>query len=247
MQKFIEACFEAALEIESLIRSTQHSYGCEPQTTGAGGDVSIGYDLLAESCFVKHLGSFGQILSEESGLIGEGDDLIIIDPIDGSDNLKSNFPYYGASVAYQHDEKTVAGFVCNFANGDCFVRTEGKPYRRSLFREGEREEVRINLHSKVGLFEKAGLHPGAARTLMDIGLKFRAPGAVALSLSYAHDCRYVVFLGDVRPYDVAAGLYLCEDLHTYVGEDILIVSHNKDVFAKILTIFNLRDTSNDFV
>ncbi|MDA3945534.1 MAG: inositol monophosphatase [Helicobacteraceae bacterium] len=241
MQEFIEACFDAALEIESLIRSTEHSHGCEAQFEGAGGDISIGYDLLAENCFVKYLGRFGKILSEESGYIGEGDDLIIIDPIDGSDNLKSNFPYYGASVALKRDNKTIAGMVCNFANGDCFIRVNGEHYRRSLFREDERETVCVNHHSKVGLFEKAGLHPGAARTLMDVGLKFRAPGAVALSLSYAHASKYVVFLGQLRPYDVEAGLYLCEDLYTYIGEDILIVSHNKDVFAKILTIFNLTD------
>jgi myo-inositol-1(or 4)-monophosphatase len=242
MDAFIEACFDAALEVEALVRSTTHTYGCEPQNEGAGGDVSIGYDLLAEDLFVKHLGPFGRILSEESGYIGEGEDLVIIDPIDGSDNLKSKFPYYGASVALKRNDKTVAAMICNFANGDCFVRTEKQGhYRRSLFREEEYETVCVNLHSKVGLFEKAGLHPGAARSLMDIGLKFRAPGAVALSLSYAHDAMYVVFLGRMRPYDIEAGLYLCEDLHTYVGEEILIVSHNKDVFAKILAIFNLPE------
>ena len=241
MQTFIEACFSAALEVESLLRSTQHSYGCEPQTKGAGGDVSIGYDLLAEDCFVKHLSSFGQILSEESGYIGEGDDLIIIDPIDGSDNLKSKFPYYGASVALKRDDVTLAGFVCNFANGDCFIRANGELYRRSLFREDEREEVSVNQDAKVGLFEKAGLHPDAVRALIDSGLKFRAPGAVALSLSYAHASKYVIFVGNMRPYDIEAGLYLCEDLYTYKSEDIIIVSHNKDVFAKILSIFNLTD------
>lgn len=241
MQTFIEACFDAALEIEALIRVTQHSSGCEPLTKGAGGDVSIGYDLLAEECFVKHLAPFGQILSEESGYIGKGDDLIIIDPIDGSDNLKSNFPYYGASVALKQDGKTIAGMVCNFANGDCFIRADGEHYRRSLFREEEHEAVCVNIHTEVGLFEKAGLHLDAARSLIDAGLKFRAPGAVALSLAYAHASKYMVFLGKTRPYDIEAGLYLCEDLYTYVSEDILIVSHNKDVFAKILTIFNLTD------
>ncbi len=244
MQTFIEACFRAASEIESLIRSTLHSRGCEAHTKGVGGDISIGYDLLAEAAFVKHLSPFGRILSEESGYIGEGDDLIIIDPVDGSDNLKSNFPYYGASIALQRDGRTVAGMVCNFANGDCFVRTETEHYRRSLFRESEREAVCVNEHARVGLFEKAGLHPGAARTLMDTGLKFRAPGAVALSLAYAYSVNYVVFLGEMRPYDVEAGLYLSRDLHTYVGEDILVVSHNKDVFAKILSIFNLTDKAD---
>ncbi len=244
MHTFIEACFEAALEIESLIRSTHHSLGCEPQTEGAGGDVSIGYDLLAEACFVKHLGRFGRILSEESGSIGEGDDLIIIDPVDGSDNLKSNFPYYGASIALKQNDKTVAGVVCNFANGDFFVRINETHYCRSLFRHEEYEKVFINRFSRVGIFEKAGLHPKGAIALVENGLKFRSPGAVALSLAYAHTVKFVIFIGPMRVYDIEAGLYLCEDLHTYVGEDILIVSHNKDVFAKILTIFNLMDTDS---
>ena len=79
---------------------------------------------------------------------------------------------------------------------------------------------------------------------MDLGLKFRSPGAVALSLAYAHSVNYVVFMGNMRTYDVAAGFYLCEDLYTYVDEDIFVVSHNKDVFAKILTIFNLTDSTS---
>ena len=243
METFIAACFEAVLEVEALVRLTEHSLGCETQCEGAGGDISINYDLLAEDLFVKHLSSFGRILSEESGYIGEGEDLIIIDPIDGSDNLKSKFPYYGTSIGLKREGRMIAAMVCNFANGDCFIRTAKKHYRRSLFRLEEYEEVAVNCHSKVGLFEKAGLHPGAARALMDTGLKFRAPGAVALSLSYAHSAMYVVFLGNMRPYDIEAGLYLCEDLHTYMSEDILIVSHNKDVFAKILTIFNLFEAS----
>lgn len=245
MHTFIEACFAAALEIEALLRSTQHSLGCEPQTEGAGGDISTAYDLLAEACFVRHLGRFGRILSEESGYIGEGDDLIIIDPVDGSDNLKSNFPYYGASIARKRGSQTIAGMICNFANGDCFIRVGDEHYRRSLFRKEEYETVGINRFARVGIFEKAGLHPDAATRLMAMGLKFRSPGAVALSLAYAHTAKYVLFIGPMRPYDVEAGLYLCKDLYTYVGEDILIVSHNKDVFAKILTIFNLMDTHND--
>lgn len=238
---FVEACYKAAVEVEALVRSAEHGVGCKTHTEGAGGDLSIAYDLLAEDLFVKHLSPFGAILSEESGYIGEGDDLVVIDPIDGSDNLKSQFPYYGASVALKRENRTIAALVCNFANGDCFIRTEKGHFRRSLFRQEEYEEVKVNIHSRVGLFEKAGLHPGAARSLMDLGLKFRAPGAVALSLAYAHACMYVVFLGNMRPYDIEAGLYLCEDLHTYMGEDILIVSHNKDVFAKILAIFNLSE------
>ena len=241
MQVFIRACVDALKELETLIRETEHQVGAASHNRGAGGDVSIGYDLLAETCFVKHLSTFGKILSEESGHIGTGNDLIIIDPIDGSDNLKSNFPYYGASIALQKNGKSVIGVVCNLANGDCFVREGSHHYRCSLFDASLHEIVSINTYAKVGLFEKAGEHLDIAQVLIEQSLKFRSPGAVALSLAYAHSVKYVLFLGDIRTYDVAAGLYLCEDLYTYVGEDIFIVSHNKDVFAKILTIFNLTD------
>ena len=241
MQTFSSACFDALKELEVLLRETELSVGATSHNIGAGGDISIGYDLLAETCFVKHLSSFGKILSEESGDIGDGEDLIIIDPIDGSDNLKSNFPYYGASIALVQNGQTIIGFVCNLANGDCFIREGSEHYRSSLFDKSLKEDIVINNYAKVGLFEKAGEHLDIAQILIDNNLKFRSPGAVALSLAYAHSVKYVLFLGDIRTYDVAAGLYLCEDLYSYVGEDIFIVSHNKDVFAKILTIFNLTD------
>ena len=241
MQTFTRACFDALKELKTLLEQTEHSVGAASHDRGAGGDVSIGYDLLAETCFVKHLASFGQICSEESGEIGEGEDRIIIDPIDGSDNLKSNFPYYGASIALEANGKVTIGIVCNLADGDCFVRDDNGHYRYSLFDKQLQERIVINEYAKVGLFEKAGEHLDVAQKLIDYRLKFRSPGAVALSLAYAHSVKYVLFLGNIRTYDVAAGLYLCEDLYTYVGEDIFIVSHNKDVFAKILTIFNLTD------
>lgn len=243
-QDFLEACYTAALEVNTMLQSTDHDVGCALRDKGAGGDISITYDLLAEAIFVKHLSSFGQIHSEEGGVLGQGENLIILDPIDGSDNLKSNFPYYGASVALQKDEKTVAAFVCNFANGDCFIKDEKTFVNRSLFDHTERKSIRVNRHTKIGLFEKAALYPDASRALMGLGLKFRSPGAVALSLAYAHSVNYVVFMGNMRTYDVAAGFYLCEDLYSYVDEDIFVVSHNKDVFAKILTIFNLTDSTS---
>jgi len=240
MSPFTKACCEAALEIITLLKNTEHSTGTECTQVGAGGDVSLVYDLIAERCFVKHLSTFGEIHSEEGGYIGEGEDLIILDPIDGSDNLISNFPYYGASVALQHAGHTTVGFVCNFSNGEYFVREKGQLYRGFLTQDNVLE-VEINPFSKIGLFEKASQHPDIAIKLMDAKLKFRAPGAVALSLAYAHEVKYMIFIGKARSYDVAAGLYLCEDLHQYVDDECIIVSHNKDIFAKILRIFNLSD------
>jgi len=240
-QDFLEACYQAALEVNTMLQSTDHDVGCALQKKGAGGDISITYDLLAEAIFVKHLSSFGQIHSEEGGVLGQGENLVILDPIDGSDNLKSNFPYYGASVALQKDKKTIAAFVCNFANGDCFIKEQSIVCKRSLLDVDRCFEVSINNQAKVGLFEKAAQHPDLAEKLLKSALKFRAPGAVALSLAYAYEVRFMIFIGKSRPYDVAAGLYLCEDMYRYVSDELIVVSHNKDDFAKILSLFQLRN------
>ena len=195
---------------------------------------------MAEAIFVKHLSAFGKIYSEEGGYIGEGEDVVIIDPIDGSDNLKSNFPYYGASVALQKNGYIVAAVICNFANGDVFEKSSAGHFKRSLLRSNENERVRINPHAEIGLFERAWSRPDIVATLKEEGMKFRSPGAVALSLAYAHEVRFMLFAGNLRPFDIAAGLYFCEDLYVYKSEDLIVVSHNKDVFAKILSIFDLQ-------
>lgn len=239
MQAFISATLEACKVISLLIRTNSDERAYLPVKEGAGGDMSIGFDLMAEDVFVEHLSAFGRISSEESGLLGEGEHLIVIDPIDGSDNLKSNFPYYGASIALIQNDKTIVGIVCNLASNECFVKSGNEHYQTSLLDISIKKEISTNKYSKVGLFEKAGLHPNAARKLMDIGLKFRAPGAVALSLAYAHYVNYVVFLGTMRSYDVQAGLYLCEDLNCYIGDDIIIVSKDKLLYEQLLDIFEL--------
>lgn len=239
MQEFISATLEACKVISHLIRTNTDDKAFLPIKTGAGGDVSIGFDMMAERIFVEYLSCFGAISSEESGHIGTGDKLIIIDPIDGSDNLVTNFPYYGASVALTYKEKTLVGIVCNLASGECFIKTDHEHYETSLYDLRQRKEVSCHAYSKVGLFEKAGLHPEAAKKLMQIGLKFRAPGAIALSLAYAYYVNYVVFLGTMRTYDVQAGLYLCEDLNCYVGDDIIIISKDKVLYEQLLDIFEL--------
>ena len=105
---FIEAVLNAnkelfhALHVKGLIDKDY-----QPFEVGAGGDISSGIDLLAEEIFVRHLSSFGTIFSEESGKFpGTNTTIeIIIDPIDGSDNLLSHLPYFGTSVAYKKEGK----------------------------------------------------------------------------------------------------------------------------------------------
>jgi len=89
---FTQAVIEANKEIVGSIEKQFLSRWYEKTTKGAGGDVSSRLDLYAEEVFVKHLKDFGRIESEESGIIGKGEQQIILDPIDGSANAMSAFP-----------------------------------------------------------------------------------------------------------------------------------------------------------
>ena len=99
MRDFIQATLNAGLQIALALNArTPNLY--EKHARGAGGDISIGADLLSEEIFITQLSAFGNIDSEEAGFVDNKQaHTIVIDPLDGSDNFVSGIPYYGASVA----------------------------------------------------------------------------------------------------------------------------------------------------
>ena len=234
MTPFIHACIKANEEIAEAMKEGFDASWFEKTEIGAGGDVSSKLDLMAESIFVKYLGSFGQIESEESGMIGEGRDKIIIVPIDGSANALSLFPFYGTSVAKINANGILdAAIVCNLANSDIFFTTTAHGVQQGKLFSTTFHEPHTAPHAEIGLFEKAYANPALVALLDQEKLKFRAPGAIALSLAYARSVNYVLFMGAFRIYDFAAGLALCEGLEVIVEEDYVIVSKEKDIALKI--------------
>lgn len=236
---FIEAALRANQEIYALIRSDlDKSYflPISDDAIGAGGDQSLKIDVVAEEIFIKHLSSFGVINSEECGVVGKGADEIVIDPIDGSSNIASGFPFFGTSVALKQSGKVAISMVCNLANGDIFVRDENRTYRRTVLSERELP-IDLGFDPKVALFEKAYTRPDIVSGLKSLKIKFRSPGAVALSLAYAHTVKFVLFVGKHREYDIIAGLHLSEDLHRYIDDEVILVSKDRATFEAIKELF----------
>jgi myo-inositol-1(or 4)-monophosphatase len=234
MTPFIQACIKANEEIATVLKGGFDSSWFEKTKVGAGGDISSKLDLFAESIFVKHLSSFGQIESEESGIIGVGEEKIIIDPIDGSSNALSLFPFYGTSVAKVNLEGVLdAAVVCNLANGDIFLKSDRNEVQQGKLFSTLFHPPHISENAEIGLFEKAYANPRLVALLDAEKLKFRSPGAIALSLAYAHTVNYVLYVGAFRIYDFAAGLALCEGLEVIVEEDYVIVSKEKMIADKI--------------
>ncbi|MEA1880520.1 MAG: inositol monophosphatase family protein [Campylobacterota bacterium] len=234
MTDFIKACIKANEEIAQSIQNGFDASWFEKTVVGAGGDVSSKLDLMAEAIFVKYLGCFGKIESEESGIIGEGEDRIIIDPIDGSSNALSLFPFYGTSVARVDAEGMLdAAIVCNLANADIFFTTNTNGVQQGKLFSPDFHDPHTSPCPEIGLFEKAYANPDLVALLDKKNLKFRAPGAIALSLAYARSVNYVLYVGTFRIYDFAAGLALCEGLEVIVEEEYVIVSKDKNIAREI--------------
>jgi myo-inositol-1(or 4)-monophosphatase len=234
MSDFILACIRANEAIHQALQGEFDASWFEKTVVGAGGDVSSKLDLFAEAVFVEHLSDFGQIESEESGIIGEGESKIIIDPIDGSSNALSLLPYYGTSVAKVNAEGILdAAVVCNLVNGDLFIRTETSEVLQGRLFSSDFHAPRTVPNAEIGLFEKAYENAYLVEALHQEGMKFRSPGAVALSLAYARSVKFVLFVGTFRIYDFAAGLALCEGLEVIVEADYVIVSKEKAIAEKI--------------
>lgn len=235
IMEILEEILKASRKIFTLIHQKMDESYFEIVKIGAGGDKSTKIDLVSEDIFISHLKRFGQIISEESGIIGSGELQIILDPIDGSDNLLSGFPYYGTSIAVKKNGKTVLSFIANFANGDIFIKND-KFYKKGsfLFDSYGFSDLKVaKTAGRIGLFEKAYANPEIVESLKKNSIKFRSPGAVALSLAYAHNVKFVLFVGKIREYDIAAGIHQCENLNLYYNDKSILVSKDQELFEKI--------------
>jgi len=230
---FVKDVQSAAKKLHAtLSKGWNDSYSVHSKI-GAGGDRTAGIDSLAETIYVDALSKYGQIDSEESGLVGcNAETKIIIDPVDGSDNVISGLPYYGSSIALERDGKIEEAVVVNLANGDFFYKIDSTLMCGKLYTD-RFEPVCKRKDTLVGIFERAYAYPKICQALLSEKLKFRSPGAVALSLAYAHSVEFVIFIGPRRRYDFAAALWMCEGLEILKEEELLIVSKSSQIAQNI--------------
>jgi len=235
MNDFYRSAIKGCQEARTVLHDAcSDAMLCKNDFVGAGGDLSSGIDLALERIFTEALLPFGHIESEESGIIGEGDHTIILDPLDGSSNALSRFPYYGVSIARLDPEGILReALVANLANGDLFVIDEAGEARQGHLDRSGWQEPRTAPCPEIGLFEKAYAQPEIVAALDREGMKFRAPGAVALSLAYARSVNYFLFVGSFRIYDFAAGLALCKGMEILVDDRYVIVSRERKTLERV--------------
>jgi len=100
---------------------------------GLSGERATQYhlDVAADDVARRVLSGAGfRVMSEESGVTGDGEFTVVVDPIDGSTNCDRGIPFYSTSLAVLHYGELVAALVMNQATGTVFEAEKGSGARR---------------------------------------------------------------------------------------------------------------------
>ncbi len=177
------------------------------------------HDVVADAIVVPRLVGAGlAVLSEESGLVGEGEVTVVVDPVDGSTNGARRIPWYATSLCAVDGDGPLVSLVANLASD--------RRYRAS---RGEGVEVsggagyQPSPHGPSGCTELAKAVIGFSGLPPDHGgwQQFRALGAAALDLCAVATGSLDGFV-DIDSahgvWDYLGGLLVCREAGAVVAE-----------------------------
>ncbi|MDH4280524.1 MAG: hypothetical protein OEZ14_16480 [Acidimicrobiia bacterium] len=179
------------------------------------------HDVVADEIVVPRLLGAGlRVLSEESGLVGEGEVTVVVDPVDGSTNGSRGIPWYASSLCAVDADGPVVAVVANLASDHRYraSRGEGVEIRSpsgSTYESSRRSPSRCErLDEAVVGF--SGLPP-------DHGgwNQFRALGAAALDLCAVATGSLDGFVDIDRAHgvwDYLGGLLVCREAGAVIGD-----------------------------
>jgi myo-inositol-1(or 4)-monophosphatase len=186
-------------------------------------------DLAAEQAVrdvLAHLRPADAILGEEGGLtpVGEGAEpsglMWIVDPLDGTVNYLYGIPLFAVSIAVEDGDGVVAGVIINPVSEEVFTATRSGTAMRSTPASPEtpidaRGERRLDFALvATGFGYDSGvraLQGQVVAGLLPRVRDVRRAGAAALDLCSVASGRVDAYYErGVKPWDIAAGVLLCE-------------------------------------
>lgn len=189
---------------------------------GAGGDKTFPVDKWAEDIIVAALqkvhedGESFTLISEELGIrkFGEGKKVVLVDPIDGSNNAKTGVPFFSSSMALLNGDTLsdlAAAYVVNLAMGDEFWALRGQ----GAYKNGNR--IRTSAAEGITIVSYEASSPGTdlprLMPLISLAKRSRCFGSVALDLCYvaAGALSLLAIANPARSFDYAAGMLILEE------------------------------------
>jgi myo-inositol-1(or 4)-monophosphatase len=213
---------------------------------GAGGDKTFPVDKWAEDIVISALekaheqGEAFTLISEELGVrkFGEGGKVVLVDPIDGSNNAKTGIPFFSTSIALLNGDKLsdlVVAYVINLAMGDEFTAIRGQ----GAFKNGTRIRTSATEGMTIVAYEASSPATDIPRImpLIKQARRTRCFGSTALDLSYLASGALSVFATATasRAFDYAAGMLILEEADGVITDlegtslDHIVVGLNRTV------------------
>lgn len=197
---------------------------------GPSGDRPAQYrhDVVADTIVVPRLLTAGfRVLSEESGLVGEGDVTVVVDPVDGSTNGSRRIPWYATSLCAVDGDGPVVAVVANLASDHRYRASRGEGLE---VRPPVGESYQRSMHGPSGCTQLdqavigfSGLPPGHGGWN-----QFRALGAAALDLCAVATGSLDGFVDIDRAHgvwDYLGGLLVCREAGAVItdgfGEELV--------------------------
>ena len=203
-----DALRECAQEIAAVVKSGDHD--------GYSGLRSTQYhlDIAADEVALRVLHGAGfRVVSEESGVSGEGEYTVVLDPIDGSTNCDHGVPFFATSLAVLRKEELVAALVVNQATGATYEAERGG----GAHRDGETISPSGQVDIAKSIISFSGL---PSRRLG--WAQYRSLGAASLEICLVADGSLDMFSVAARsglhPWDYLGGLLMIEEAGAVSGE-----------------------------
>jgi len=205
-----------------IVEILKREDGKVPLGKGAGGDRTFLVDKWAEDIIIAALekahaaGETFTLISEELGVrkFGDGTKIVLVDPIDGSNNAKTGIPFFSTSIALLNSDKLsdlAVGYVMNLAQGDEFWAVRGG----GAFRNNVR--IRTSASEGFVILAYEASHPATdipgIMPLIQQAKRTRCFGSTALDLAYLASGAISVFATATasRAFDYAAGMLIVEE------------------------------------
>jgi len=234
---------------------------------GAGGDRTFPVDKWAEDIIIAGLeqahrqGEAFTLISEEAGVrrFGDGTKIVLVDPIDGSNNAKNGVPFFATAIALLNGDKLsdlAVGYVINLAVEDEFWAVRGQgAYKNGL-------PIRTPATDAITIVAYEASNPAKdiprILPLIAQAKRTRCFGSTALDLAYLASGAISVFATATasRTFDYAAGMLILKEAdgvitdlegasleHIVVGLDRtvpLLASKNDTTHRKALAALSAR-------
>ena len=193
-------------------------------------------DKIAEEAALDILGKYDfTIVTEESGVIGNGDIHVTLDPVDGTYNATKDVPIYSIALCFSKSKfikDTFFGYVANLATGTEYWANVSGAFKNDKKIKTSKKQILKDCNAIVYSPLPSYLN------LDDFKFKrVRTFGSAALEVCFVADSSFDCFIdirekngrGILRVFDIAASVFIAEKAGAKVTDETGNIIKNKEI------------------